>query len=363
MDVFITVILAAITGLVFSFLSIKLLEPLSYKLGLVDKPDERKQHQGVIPLIGGISIFSAVFISSLIILPNTLELRLFLIASALMVFIGALDDKYDVSVRIRIIAQVIIASLMIFGIDIYISNLGNILYFGNINLGWFGIVFTYLCMLAAINAFNMVDGIDGLVGSLSMNTFISIIILTLLSSYSPSTPHNFVLIIATLIAVAIVPYLLFNLAKGNSVIKKVFMGDAGSMFIGLSVIWLLAHSTQGDNAVFRPVTALWIIAVPIIDMLAIIGRRLHRGENPFKPDRDHLHHIFMRVGFSDRQALVIISLASVVMSFIGIIGEFYLVPEYIMLFLFLLVFLSYFYLIKHIFKASRPIRKMLMKKA
>jgi UDP-GlcNAc:undecaprenyl-phosphate GlcNAc-1-phosphate transferase len=71
----------------------------------------------------------------------------------------------------------------------------------------------------------------------------------------------------------------------------------------------------------------------------------------------------MRVGFSDRQALVIISLASVVMSFIGIIGEFYLVPEYIMLFLFLLVFLSYSYLIKHIFKASRPIRKMLMKKA
>jgi len=359
MDVFITISLAIISSFSFSFLSIKLLKPLSYKLGLVDKPNTRKQHEGVIPLIGGIAIFFAVFISSIIILPNTLELRLFLIASALMVFIGALDDKYDVSVRIRILAQVIIASLMIFGIDLYISNLGNIFYIGNINLGWLGVIFTYFCILAAINAFNMVDGIDGLVGTLSMNSFISIIILTLLSRYSSPLSHTFDLVIATLIAVAIVPYLMFNLVCSDSRLKKVFMGDAGSMFIGLSVIWLLADSTQGDNAAFRPVTALWIIAVPIIDMLAIIGRRLRRGENPFKPDRDHLHHIFMRVGFSDREALVIISFASVVMSAIGVIGEFYLVPEYIMLALFLLVFLSYNYLIKHIWKTAKYIRKIL----
>jgi UDP-GlcNAc:undecaprenyl-phosphate GlcNAc-1-phosphate transferase len=361
MDFFTTMSLAIITGFVFSLLSIKLLKPLAYKLGLVDVPNQRKQHADVTPLIGGLSIFCAVFIGSLLILPITLELRLFLIASALMVTIGALDDRYDVSVRIRIITQIIIASLMIFGVDVYISDLGNIFYFGNINLRWFSIAFTFLSILAAINAFNMVDGIDGLVGTLSLNAFISIIILILFSSYSPTTHHNFELVIATLIAIAIVPYLIFNLANSNSRLKKVFMGDAGSMFIGLSVIWLIAASTQGDNPAFRPVAALWIIAVPIIDMLAIIVRRMRRGENPFKPDRDHLHHIFMRVGFSDREALVVISFFSTLMCLIGVMGELYLVPEYIMMVLFLLVFPIYFFLIKRIYKVSKYILAVVRK--
>ena len=123
--------------------------------------------------------------------------------------------------------------------------------------------------------------------------------------------------------------------------KKIFMGDAGSMFIGLSVIWLLTIGTQGDNASFRPVTALWICAIPLMDMLAIVMRRYRKGKSPFKPDRDHLHHILQRAGLTSRQTLVIISFSSVVMSLIGVLGEYYMVAESVQLVLFVLIFILY----------------------
>lgn len=328
-------IIAAFTAFLSAFMAIKIFKPLAIDVGLVDKPNARKHHEGQIPLIGGISIFAAVLAASLLWLPNTIELRMYLIASAMMVFIGALDDKYDLKVRIRIIGQIIIASLMIYGVGGYIANLGDLFGFGNVNLGPFGIVFTYVAIIVVINAYNMVDGIDGLVGSLSLNTFTAIALLFLMSGN-----HGY-LSYPLIIATATLPYLMFNLGFFKKYTKKIFMGDAGSMFIGLSVIWLLSMGTQGENASFRPVTALWICAIPLMDMLAIVIRRYRKGKSPFKPDRDHLHHILQRAGLSSRQTLIVISVFSVLMSTIGLLGEYFRVPESIVLGLFILVFVLY----------------------
>jgi len=288
-----------------------------------------------VPLIGGISIFVAVLAASLLWLPNTLELRMYLIASAMMVFIGALDDKYDLKVRIRIVGQIIIASLMIYGVGGYIANLGNLFGFGNIELGPVGIVFTYFAIIVVINAYNMVDGIDGLIGSLSLNTFTAIAVLFLMSGNQDYLSYPLILATATL------PYLMFNLGYFKKYSKKIFMGDAGSMFIGLSVIWLLTIGTQGEKASFRPVTALWICAIPLMDMLAIVMRRYRKGKSPFKPDRDHLHHILQRAGLSSRQTLMVITVSSVVMSMIGVLGEYFQVAESVQLVSFLLMFILY----------------------
>lgn len=328
-------IITALTAFLSAFMAIKLFKPIAVDVGLVDKPDARKHHEGQIPLIGGISIFAAVLAASLLWLPNTLELRMYLIASAMMVFIGALDDKYDLRVRIRIVGQIIIASLMIYGVGGYISNLGNLFSFGNINLGPFGIIFTYVAIIVVINAYNMVDGIDGLIGSLSLNTFTAIALLFLMSGNHGYLSYPLILATATL------PYLMYNLGFFKKYTKKIFMGDAGSMFIGLSVIWLLSMGTQGANASFRPVTALWICAVPLMDMLAIVMRRYRKGKSPFKPDRDHLHHILQRAGLSPKQTLIVISVFSVLMSVIGLIGEYFQVAESIELILFILVFVLY----------------------
>ena len=328
-------IIAALTSFVFAFIAIKLFKPIAVDVGLVDKPNARKRHQGQVPLIGGISIFVAVLAASLLWLPNTLELRMYLIASAMMVFIGALDDKYDLKVRIRIVGQIIIASLMIYGVGGYISNLGDLFAFGDIELGPIGIVFTYFAIIVVINAYNMVDGIDGLIGSLSLHTFTAIAILFLISGNTSYLSYPLILATATL------PYLIFNLGFFKSYSKQIFMGDAGSMFIGLSVIWLLTIGTQGESASFRPVTALWICAIPLMDMLAIVMRRYRKGKSPFKPDRDHLHHILQRAGLSSRQTLAVISIASAIMSSLGVLGEYFQVPESIELVLFVLMFILY----------------------
>jgi UDP-GlcNAc:undecaprenyl-phosphate GlcNAc-1-phosphate transferase len=128
------------------------------------------------------------------------------------------------------------------------------------------------------------------------------------------------------------------------------MGDAGSMFVGLSVIWLLTMGTQGEQASFRPVTALWICAIPLMDMLAIVVRRYKNGKSPFKPDRDHLHHILQRAGLSSSQTLFVISTVAAVMSFIGLAGEYFKVTDGIMLTGFVFMFACYVLVIKKITK-------------
>ncbi len=331
MDILVTII----TTFAFAFTAIKFFNPVAIEIGLVDKPCERKQHSGHIPLIGGISIFLAVLAASLLWLPNTLELRMYLIASAMMVFIGVLDDKFDLRVRVRIIGQILIASLMIYGVGGYISNLGNLFSLGEVSLGPLGILFTYVAIIVVINAYNMIDGIDGLIGSLSINTFTSIALLFLLSGQTTYLSYPLILASATL------PYMMFNLGLFKKETKKIFMGDAGSMFVGLSVIWLLTMGTQGDNASFRPVTALWICAIPLMDMLAIVVRRYKKGKSPFKPDRDHLHHLLQRAGLSSRQTLMAISIPAGMMSSVGIAGEYFQIEESLMLMSFLILFVFY----------------------
>jgi len=344
------ILATAFTAFCFAFLAIKFFKPVAIEVGLVDKPNERKQHAGHIPLIGGISIFMAVLAASLIWLPNTLELRMYLIASAMMVFIGALDDKFDLRVRVRIVGQIIIASLMIYGVGGYISNVGNLFGSGDIILGPLGILFTYVAIIVVINAYNMIDGIDGLIGSLSINTFTSIGILFIMSGQTDYLSYPLILATAT------IPYLMFNLGVFEKLLgkdtKKIFMGDAGSMFVGLSVIWLLTMGTQGEQASFKPVTALWICAIPLMDMLTIVVRRYNNGKSPFKPDRDHLHHILQRVGFSSRQTLIIISAVAVALSGIGLAGEYFNISEAVMLLSFLAMFFIYLLTLRHIMKVS-----------
>jgi len=334
-----------------SYLAIFTIKPLAIKFGLVDTPCSRKQHDGLVPLIGGLCIFMAVLFSILIFFQLDKKIISYLVCAGSIVLLGVADDYRPLGVKIRLSIQSVLALILIWGSDIYIQNLGNLFLFGDINLGWMGIPFTVIAVLAAINAFNMIDGIDGLAGSLSVVTLISVFTLMLLNDYVSLLTFP-IIIVAT-----IIPFLAFNLEIKGHKNKKIFMGDAGSMFIGLSVIWFLMHATQGDKTAFRPVTALWIIALPLMDMLAIIIRRAKKGLSPFVADRDHLHHIFMRIGFSPRKSLVFIVLFSILMGSIGIIGELLLVPESIMLALYIAFFIGYSSSLQHCWKIVSYLRR------
>lgn len=337
---------------IISFASFFVLQPIAQRIGLVDKPNERKLHVGSIPLIGGLAFFLATLVTcSLFAIENSF-VGFYLFSTLLIVVLGALDDYYDLSVRLRLAAQALIACILIFGVGSYIHVLGNILGFGSIDLYYLGIPLTIIAVIASINAFNMTDGIDGLAGSLALNTFLSIAILFWLADQAEYANLAYILVCS------IVPFLLFNLGMVPGPVKKVFMGDAGSMFIGLSVIWLLTLGSQGENPAFRPVTALWIIAVPLMDMTAIIVRRILKGSSPFKPDRDHLHHIFIRAGFSAREALVIIVSIAIGYAGIGIIADYFKVPEWIMFVSFFAMLAIYSAGLQHSWRIIRWINEL-----
>lgn len=335
----------------FSFVFLFLARKIAPKIGLVDKPNDRKRHQGLIPLVGGISIFASICFTFLITDYQIAHSKLYLGCAGLLVFVGALDDRFDISVKIRAFVQALVAVAMMVYAGLILRNLGHIIGPWEMLLGPFGYPITLFAVWAAINAFNMVDGIDGLLGGLSSVSFGAMGIVMYMGGHMELALWCFAMI------AAILPYILLNLGIFGPR-YKVFMGDAGSTLIGFTVIWILLQSTQGQTHPMTPVTALWLIAIPLMDMIAIMYRRLRKGMSPFSPDRQHIHHLIMRAGFSSRQAFVLITLAAALLAAVGVIGEHIgFVPEWLMLLLFLLAFLFYGYCIKRAWRVARLLKR------
>lgn len=320
--------------------------------GLVDKPNFRKRHQGMIPLVGGISVFAGISFTFALAEYYIPHVKLYLICATVLVVVGALDDRYDISVKIRAFVQATVAIAMMVLANLHLSSLGYIFGPWELTLGPFGYFLTLFAVWVAINAFNMVDGIDGLLGGLSCVSFGAIGVILWFDGQYSLAMWCFAMI------AAIMPYILLNLgALGRR--YKVFMGDAGSTLIGFTIIWILLETTQGSTHPISPVTALWIIAIPLMDMVAIMYRRLRKGMSPFSADRQHIHHLIMRAGFTSRQAFVLITLAAALLAVVGVIWEYSrFVPEWVMLVLFLLAFSLYGYCIKRAWKVARFIKRV-----
>ncbi|MCP9268987.1 UDP-N-acetylglucosamine--undecaprenyl-phosphate N-acetylglucosaminephosphotransferase [Xenorhabdus sp. XENO-1] len=320
-------------------------------IGLVDKPNYRKCHHGLIPLVGGISVFFGVCFAFAITKEFIPHKWLYLACAGILVFVGALDDRFDISVKIRAAIQALVGISMMYFADLKIESLGSAFGSWEMTLGPFSYVVTLFAVWAAINAFNMVDGIDGLLGGLSSVSFGALGILLYINGNTALAFWCFAFI------AGILPYIFLNLGLLGKRFK-VFMGDAGSTLIGFTIIWLLTETTQGEHSSINPVTALWIIAIPLMDMVAIMYRRLRKGMSPFSPDRQHIHHLIMRAGFTSRQAFILITVAAALLASIGIIGEHLsFVPEWVMLALFLLAFMLYGYCIKRAWRVARFIKR------
>lgn len=326
-----------------AFIALFVARKVAIKVGLVDKPNVRKKHQGHIPLVGGVSIYMALWVLYALQpdwLPN---FTLYMTCATALLVVGVLDDRFDLPVLPRVGLQAMVAGLMMYA-GLYLVTLGNVLFGYELFLGIFGYTVTLFAVWGAINAFNMVDGIDGLLGALSCVTFGALSVVFYLGGHSELASWSLCLLVATL------PYILLNLGVIWGRKFKVFMGDAGSTLIGFTVIWLLVLATQGEDAVIRPVTALWFIAIPLMDMVTIMVRRIRQGHSPFKPDREHLHHILMRAGLTPRQALSVIVGAAILFAMIGIISERIGATESIMLSVFLMAFFGYFWMISRVWR-------------
>lgn len=300
--------LSALAG-VSAFLLIVVLTPFADRLRLLDRPDLRKSHQAPVPMVGGIAIYLVLLAGFVLIGPPN-KAGWFLFALTFLVATGLLDDAFGLGVKTRIAAQCFATAVMIFGAGLSIQSIG----LGTPNdgaLGLVGIGLTLFAVVGLTNGFNMVDGIDGLAAGHMM---IGLLCLAGIQLWAVNFVHQaewLSLLFSTVFA-----FWLVNMSL--TPLKRVFLGDAGSLLLGFTMSWLLIYYTQAPTGVVDPVAALWCVTLPVFDTLVVIARRLKSGRSPFFPDRNHLHHLLVDQGASPRVALTVILLISLVVNVVGI---------------------------------------------
>ena len=333
----------SLTAFFCTLVAIVSLAPLARKVGLVDVPTERKQHQDAVPLIGGLAIFIAFLAgallwgaddSSVIAIKGQSALGVLLGCSAFLVITGALDDRFHLGVFMRIASEVLVALTIIELLDLRLTYLGDLMGTGQIQMPpTVSYIFTVVAMFGLMNAFNMLDGIDGLLASLVITTIVGFHLFT---ATKPGLMSLF--IVASLSA-----FLISNL-KLSPIVPKTFLGDAGSKLLGFVVVCLLlgaASGQVGGPKLIKPATALYLVAVPLFDMVFTTLRRIIRKGSPFAADRSHIHHLFLDLGFSHRRALVMIVTINLAATSLGLLLHRLNAPEYYQLGIFIGMFLLY----------------------
>lgn len=290
--------------LVITSLAVYLLSKFSAKLGLIAEPGEHRLHQTATPMVGGIAIYLGLLSGMLLIDGSFSSLMPSLF---LMCAVGALDDRYNLPSWTRFLAQGLAAYLMIVFSNVALVDLGYLFSSDQrILLSPLGsTILTIFACIGVINAVNMSDGLDGLAGSL--------VFLVLLSLFLFGHPSQGLLLISLS---AIAGFLVWNIRIGRPQ-AKVFMGDAGSTMLGLLLAYLLIDCSQVSTGIW-PVTALWLLALPLIDAVAVLIVRPMRGRSPFSADRIHYHHQLLDRGISVNLSLIIALILQSIFILIGI---------------------------------------------
>jgi len=222
------------------------------------------------------------FFVALLTLPISLQhYRSFIAGSILLVFVGLLDDLHELSPRSRFLAQIFSLLLMFFWGQIKLTYLGNLFFYKAQGLGFCSLPVSVIAGLGIINAINMVDGMDGLAGSLVLVELILLFYCAVISGQLPSAYLLF------LMMVVVVAFLWLNFQIPGRSHAKVFMGDAGSMFLGFTLVWFLIELSQIGAHAITPVTMLWIMALPLFDTTAVMLYRLSKKRSLFSSDRQH----------------------------------------------------------------------------
>jgi UDP-GlcNAc:undecaprenyl-phosphate GlcNAc-1-phosphate transferase len=320
------------------------------QLGVVDVPGGRKHHHGDIPLVGGLGMFGGLALIALATGSFFTAHAPFFAAISLLVITGFIDDRSGLSPKIRFALQAIAALIMVYGADVRLTNFGDLFGFGDVTTGRFSAPITVFAVLGVINAINMIDGVDGLAGG------VSLIALLVFSAFAASAGFlNLTLLLP--LAYVIAGFMLFNLRTPWRSHASVFMGDAGSVLLGFSLAWYAVDLAQVHQA-FTPITAIWILAIPLMDTTALMIRRVRKGRSPFSADREHLHHILLRAGFTPGQTVATVYALSLLLAVVGAAGWSEGAPEYVMFYSFMTLFGLYYYGVHRAWKLMKQLRRL-----
>ncbi|MDL5040046.1 glycosyltransferase family 4 protein [Heyndrickxia coagulans] len=269
-----------------------LIKKLAIRIGAVDKPNQRKVHMKVMPRLGGLAIFISFIAGVLLLQPDSPHSLPILLGSLIIVLTGIIDDIRELSPRVKLMGQLAAALVVVLsGIHVEFINLP---FGGQLEFGIFSIPLTILWIVGVTNAINLIDGLDGLAAGVS-----SIALLTI-SGMAIIMGDVYVTVLGLILMASTIAFLFYNFYPA-----KIFMGDTGALFLGymISVLSLLGFKNVTFISLIIPAL---ILGVPISDTFFAIIRRLVHKQPLSAPDKSHLHHCLLRLGFSHRQVVLII---------------------------------------------------------
>ncbi len=298
------IILSFITAFILVYLAIPSIINIAKVKLLYDVPDERKSHEEVVPTLGGVAIFAGVIFSIILWTPFGVfgDLQYILCAFIIIFLIGAKDDILPMSPYRKLAGQILACFILVFKAQVKITSLYGI--FGIYTIPEIpAILLSMFTILVIINAFNLIDGINGLSGSLA--TMISLT----LGSWFFLIDRTDLAIIAFSLAGACIAFLRYNITPA-----RIFMGDTGSMMIGLisailAIEFIEVHiEIQNSPYAFKaaPAMAVGILILPLFDTLRVFMVRIFKGKSPMHPDRSHIHHLLLDSGLSHMKATMVL---------------------------------------------------------
>ena len=294
--------LSFVTAFTLTYFAIPHIIAIARKKRLYDEPNERSSHVVKTPSLGGIGIFAGAIFALVLWTPDQKfgNLQYILCAFIILFLIGAKDDIQPVSARNKLIAQVLAASILVFKSDIKIESMYGL--FG-LDLSFpptLSVIISIMAILLIINSFNLIDGINGLAGGVSVLIFLT------LGTWFHLINEDVLAILSFSFSGAVIAFLRYNFTPA-----KIFMGDTGSLLIGIVCSILIIKFIRMNDELYlnhpykfhaSPAVAIGIIIIPLFDTLRVFTTRIYRGISPFKPDKRHIHHLLIDFGLNHIEA-------------------------------------------------------------
>ncbi|WP_462410965.1 glycosyltransferase family 4 protein [Neobacillus sp. Marseille-QA0830] len=285
--------LTLILCFVLSVVITPLIKKLAFIIGATDRPNQRKVHQSIMPRLGGLAIFVSFLAGILLLRPENQFSAAILLGCFIIVLTGLLDDLFELPARYKLIGQLLAALGVVFLGDLQVVFI-NLPFGGQVQFGLFSVPFTLLWIVGITNAINLIDGLDGLAAGVSSIALITITGIAFIQG------NLFVVAVGLIVLTSTLGFLIYNFHPA-----KIFMGDTGALFLGyiISVLSLLGFKNITFISFVIPVI---ILGVPISDTIFALLRRVIQKKPLLAPDKSHLHHCLLRMGYSHRQTVLII---------------------------------------------------------
>jgi UDP-GlcNAc:undecaprenyl-phosphate GlcNAc-1-phosphate transferase len=320
---------------VLTIAAIWMVGPVARRIGLVDRPRGRRLHADAVPLTGGIGIFLGFAALSLTLAIESPLFFTLLFPAGLLLLTGLLDDLFELGPALKFVLQVVIVSGAVAFGDLRIESLGNLLGQGEITLGAWSAPFTVFAVVGLINAVNMIDGMDGLAAFVVM---VAAAWAGIVSVITGAVDDSAMLLI---LAGVVAGFLVLNFRRPWGRQAAVFMGDSGSSVLGFVLAWFAIELCRAPATGLYPISAVWILALPVVDALALIVRRGVHGRNPLRGGRDHVHHVLFHNGVCHGATVGALGLMGVAAGAVGVGGWLLGVSEATLFGLLLVVFVAH----------------------